>query len=81
MPSNVRVLLVDDNPMILEMLRQSLSKVASVSTTARKTVIFCRLRASAWPRWLASEVYWASFRTRKIRMSRSDRTVSSAWAP
>ncbi len=34
MPSNVRVLLVDDNPMILEMLRQSLSQVANVTTTS-----------------------------------------------
>ena len=33
MPSNVRVLLVDDNPMILEMLRQSLSPLAQVATT------------------------------------------------
>ena len=33
MPSNVRVLLVDDNPMVLEMLRQSLAQVSTVSTT------------------------------------------------
>ena len=33
MPSNVRVLLVDDNPMILEMLRQSLAPLANVATT------------------------------------------------
>ncbi|MBZ5647822.1 MAG: response regulator [Acidobacteriia bacterium] len=33
MPSNVRVLLVDDNPMVLEMLRQSLAPLATVSTT------------------------------------------------
>ncbi len=34
MPSNVRVLLVDDNPMILEMLRQSLAQVAKVATSS-----------------------------------------------
>ncbi len=33
MPSNVRVLLVDDNPMVLEMLRQSLAPLANVHTT------------------------------------------------
>jgi DNA-binding response OmpR family regulator len=33
MPSNVRVLLVDDNPMVLEMLRQSLAQISTVSTT------------------------------------------------
>jgi len=32
MPSNVKVLLVDDNPMILEMLRQALAPLAQVST-------------------------------------------------
>jgi DNA-binding response OmpR family regulator len=32
MPSNVKVLLVDDNPMVLNMLRQALSAMASVST-------------------------------------------------
>jgi CheY-like chemotaxis protein len=34
MPSNVKVLLVDDNPMVLGMLRQSLSPLAVVSTAA-----------------------------------------------
>jgi len=34
MPSNVRVLLVDDNPMVLEMLRQSLAPLCNVSTTS-----------------------------------------------
>ncbi len=33
MPSNVRVLLVDDNPMVLEMLRQALAPLCNVSTT------------------------------------------------
>jgi DNA-binding response OmpR family regulator len=32
MPSNIKVLLVDDNPMILEMLRQALSQFSTVST-------------------------------------------------
>jgi DNA-binding response OmpR family regulator len=32
MPSNIKVLLVDDNPMVLEMLRQSLSQFSTVST-------------------------------------------------
>ncbi|HLJ85602.1 MAG TPA: response regulator [Candidatus Angelobacter sp.] len=32
MPSNIKVLLVDDNPMILEMLRLALSQFSSVST-------------------------------------------------
>ncbi len=32
MPSNVKVLVVDDNPMILGMLRQALASVANVST-------------------------------------------------
>ncbi len=32
MPSNIKVLLVDDNPMILEMLRISVSQFSSVST-------------------------------------------------
>src|SRR5499427_3232651 len=32
MPSNIKVLLVDDNPMILEMLRQALSHFCSVQT-------------------------------------------------
>jgi CheY-like chemotaxis protein len=32
MPSNVKVLLVDDNPMVLGMLRQALSALADVST-------------------------------------------------
>ncbi len=32
MPSNVKVLLVDDNPMVLEMLRQALGQFAIVST-------------------------------------------------
>jgi DNA-binding response OmpR family regulator len=31
MPSNIKVLLVDDNPMVLEMLRQSLAQFCSVS--------------------------------------------------
>ena len=34
MPSNVKVLLVDDNPMVLGMLRQSLSPFAVVNTAA-----------------------------------------------
>jgi CheY-like chemotaxis protein len=34
MPSNVKVLLVDDNPMVLGMLRQSLSPLAVVNTAA-----------------------------------------------
>ncbi len=34
MPSNVKVLVVDDNPMILGMLRQALAPVANVSTAA-----------------------------------------------
>jgi len=33
MPSNVRVLLVDDNPMVLEMLRQALAPISQVITT------------------------------------------------
>ena len=32
MPSNVRVLLVDDNPMVLGMLKQTLSSMAEVAT-------------------------------------------------
>jgi DNA-binding response OmpR family regulator len=32
MPSNIKVLLVDDNPMILEMLRQSLAQFSTVQT-------------------------------------------------
>jgi CheY-like chemotaxis protein len=32
MPSNIKVLLVDDNPMVLEMLRQSLAQFATVQT-------------------------------------------------
>jgi CheY-like chemotaxis protein len=32
MPSNVRVLLVDDNPMVLGMLRQALAPMANIST-------------------------------------------------
>jgi CheY-like chemotaxis protein len=32
MPSNIKVLLVDDNPMVLEMLRQSLAQFATVHT-------------------------------------------------
>jgi CheY-like chemotaxis protein len=32
MPSNVKILLVDDNPMVLGMLRQTLSPIANVST-------------------------------------------------
>ena len=32
MPSNVKILLVDDNPMVLGMLRQTLSSLAGVST-------------------------------------------------
>jgi len=32
MPTNVKVLLVDDNPMVLGMLRQALSPLATVST-------------------------------------------------
>lgn len=32
MPTNVKVLLVDDNPMVLGMLRQALSSIATVST-------------------------------------------------
>ena len=34
MPSNVRVLLVDDNPMVLGMLRQALAPMANISTSA-----------------------------------------------
>ena len=34
MPSNVRVLVVDDNPMVLEMLRQALAPLATVSTSS-----------------------------------------------
>src|SRR5438045_9642194 len=33
MPNNVKVLLVDDNPMVLGMLRGALSPLANVSTT------------------------------------------------
>lgn len=32
MPSNVKVLLVDDNPMVLEMLRRALAPLANIST-------------------------------------------------
>ncbi len=32
MPSNVKILLVDDNPMVLGMLRQALSSMAEIST-------------------------------------------------
>jgi len=32
MPANIKVLLVDDNPMVLEMLRQALAQFSSVST-------------------------------------------------
>lgn len=32
MPTNVKVLLVDDNPMVLGMLRQALSSIATIST-------------------------------------------------
>jgi CheY-like chemotaxis protein len=32
MPANIKVLLVDDNPMVLEMLRQALSQFSSVAT-------------------------------------------------
>ena len=32
MPSNIKVLLVDDNPMILEMLRQALAHFSTVQT-------------------------------------------------
>ena len=32
MPSNIKVLLVDDNPMVLEMLRQALAQFCSVTT-------------------------------------------------
>jgi len=32
MPGNIKVLLVDDNPMVLEMLRQALAQFSSVST-------------------------------------------------
>lgn len=32
MPSNIKVLLVDDNPMVLEMLRQALAQFSTVST-------------------------------------------------
>lgn len=32
MPSNVKILLVDDNPMVLEMLRQALGQYATVNT-------------------------------------------------
>jgi len=32
MPSNIKVLLVDDNPMVLEMLRQSLAHFATIQT-------------------------------------------------
>ena len=34
MPSNIKVLLVDDNPMILEMLRQALAQFCTVQTLA-----------------------------------------------
>ena len=34
MPSNVKILLVDDNPMVLGMLRQTLSSLAEVSTAS-----------------------------------------------
>ncbi len=34
MPANVKVLLVDDNPMVLEMLRQGLAQLATVHTAA-----------------------------------------------
>lgn len=34
MPANIKVLLVDDNPMVLEMLRQALAQFSSVSTVA-----------------------------------------------
>jgi CheY-like chemotaxis protein len=34
MPSNVRVLLVDDNPMVLGMLRQALAPMSNLSTAA-----------------------------------------------
>jgi len=34
MPSNVKLLLVDDNPMVLEMLRAALAPIASVTTSA-----------------------------------------------
>jgi CheY-like chemotaxis protein len=34
MPANVKVLLVDDNPMVLGMLRQALSPLATVSTAS-----------------------------------------------
>lgn len=33
MPSNVKLLLVDDNPMVLEMLRAALAPIASVTTS------------------------------------------------
>ena len=32
MPSNVKILLVDDNPMVLEMLRRELSEITMVHT-------------------------------------------------
>jgi DNA-binding response OmpR family regulator len=34
MPSNVKLLLVDDNPMVLEMLRAALAPIASVTTSS-----------------------------------------------
>ena len=34
MPSNTKVLLVDDNPMVLEMLRRELSELTHVQTAA-----------------------------------------------
>ena len=34
MPANIKVLLVDDNPMVLEMLRQALAQFSSVNTLA-----------------------------------------------
>jgi CheY-like chemotaxis protein len=34
MPDNVKLLLVDDNPMILGMLQQALSSLASITTAA-----------------------------------------------
>ena len=32
MPSNIKVLLVDDNPMVLDMLRQALAQFSTVQT-------------------------------------------------
>ena len=38
MPSNVKILLVDDNPMVLEMLRRELSEITMVHTATENLV-------------------------------------------